>query len=316
MHRPKALRQGSRLRIVSPASGPWTRSELDRGLEGLRALGFKAEASERAYRNHYYLAGTDEERAADLMAAFLDPDVDGVVCSQGGYGSARLFGLLDFDAIAANPKPFVGYSDITSLHLMLGRLSGLCSFHGPGATGFERSWLSDYSKSAWLRALTEPGPVGAIGLADPLKETLAIRPGVAEGPLVGGNLTLVCASLGTPYEIDARGAILFFEELDTEPWILDHMLSHLANAGKFREAAGLVIGEWENCEPNKLDPGFFNQRSAEDVLYDYFGAYAKPVLYGLPLSHAKDKATLPLGVLARLDAGAGLLELLESGTTA
>lgn len=316
MIKPRRLAAGSTIRVVSPASGLWARSELWRGIEGLETLGFKVQTGAHAYSNRHYLAGSDEERAADLMEAFLDPEVDAVLCSQGGYGSARLFPFLDFDALAANPKPFVGYSDITSLHLMLGRLSGLVTFHGPGATGFEPGYLTEFTKAAWLAALTGETPLGSIPLADPDKRVLKVTGGIAEGPLTGGCLTLICSSLGTPFEIDTRGKILFFEELDTEPWVLDHMLTHLANAGKLRDASGIVIGECHDCEPRKLDPGFFNQCSFEDLIFELLGPLGKPLIYGLPLGHEKDKATLPLGVPARLDATEGTLSLLEVATTA
>lgn len=314
MTKPRRLQKGDTLRIVSPASGMWTRSELWRGIEGLESLGFRAETGAHAYANRNYLAGSDEERAGDLMEAFLDPSVDAVFCSQGGYGSARLFRLLDFGAIAANPKPFIGYSDITSLHLMFGRLADLVTFHGPSAAGFERGYLTDYTREAWERALLGAEPLGRIGMADPDASLLKVTKGVAEGPMVGGNLTLVCTSLGTPFEIDTRGKILFFEELDTEPWIMDQSLTHLANAGKLRDAAGIVIGHCENCEPLKHDPGFQNQCSFEDLIFELLAPLGKPLVYGLPLGHEKDKATLPLGVTARLDATAGTLELLETAT--
>jgi len=299
---------------VSPASGLWKRSELERGISTLKSLGFRVTTGKYAYSTQHYLAGPDEARAKDFMDAFEDPSVDAVLCSQGGYGSARLYSHLDFQRIAANVKPFVGYSDITALHLMLQRLCGFVTFHGPGATGFERGFLTEYTKSAWLKALCSTDPLGSIRMADPIKEVLNLHTGTAEGPLVGGNLTLICASLGTPYEIDTRGAILFFEELDTEPWILDHLLTHLANAGKLKDAAGFVVGECQNCEPQKLDPGFFTQRSFEDILYEIFTGLGKPAIYGLPIGHGKDRATIPLGVSARLDAGAGTLTILESGT--
>ncbi|MBU0929100.1 MAG: LD-carboxypeptidase [Spirochaetes bacterium] len=316
MTKPRRLQKGSTIRVVSPASGMWARSELWRGIEGLEALGFKVQAGKNAYLNRHYLAGGDAERASDLMEAFLDPEVDAVFCSQGGYGSARLFRSLDFDAIAANPKPFLGYSDITSLHLMLGRLSGLVTFHGPSASGFEKGYLTEYTRKAWEAAMQGDAPLGSIEMADPNAYLLKVTGGVAEGPIVGGNLTLVCSSLGTPFEVDTRGKILFFEELDTEPWIMDHMLTHLANAGKLRDAAGIVIGECNDCEPRKMDPGFHNQCSFEDLIFELLRPLGKPLIYGLPLGHGKDKATLPLGIEARLDAGAGTLELLETATIA
>jgi muramoyltetrapeptide carboxypeptidase len=314
MKKPRRLRKGGTIRVVSPSSGMWARSELWRGIEGLEALGYKVQTGAAAYGNRNYLAGDDGARSADLMAAFLDPDVDAIACSQGGYGAARLFKLLDLDAIASNPKPFVGYSDITSLHLMLGRLCGLVTFHGPSASGFARGYLTDYTRASWERALTSGEPLGVIEMNDPDKYLLKATKGAVEAPVVGGNLTLICASLGTPFEIETKGKILFFEELDTEPWVMDHMLTHLKNAGKLDDAAGIVIGECHDCEPRKLDPGFFNQCSFEDLIFELLAPLGKPLIYGLPLGHEKEKATLPLGANARLDAGAGTLELLECAT--
>ncbi|PKL24547.1 MAG: LD-carboxypeptidase [Spirochaetae bacterium HGW-Spirochaetae-3] len=316
MIKPRRLKKGATIRVVSPASGMWARSELWRGIEGIEALGFNVQTGASAFRNKHYLAGEDEERARDLMDAFVDPDVDAILCSQGGYGSARLFSLLDFSAVAANPKPFVGYSDITALHLMFGRLSGLVTFHGPNAAGFEQGYLTEYTRVAWEAAVEGEAPIGSISMANPDGYLLKVTGGVAEGPIVGGNLTLVCASLGTPFEIDTRGKLLFFEELDTEPWIMDHMITQLANAGKLRDAAGIVIGDCRDCEPRKLDPGFHNQCSFEDVIFDLLKPVGKPLIYGLPLGHGKDKATLPLGIGARLDATAGTLTLLEAATIA
>lgn len=316
MRKPARLAKGATIRVVSPASGMWARSELWRGIAGLEALGFRVQTGKNAYRNRNYLAGSDEERARDLMDAFLDPEVDAVLPSQGGYGSARLFPLLDLDAIAANPKPFVGYSDITSLHLMFGREDGFVTFHGPNAAGFEKGYLTEYTRQAWETALMGEHPLGRIGMPDPDAYLLKVTEGVVEGEIVGGNLTLICASLGTPYEIRTRGRILFFEELDTEPWIMDHMLTHLANAGKLRDAAGFAIGTCKDCEPLKHEPGFNNQCSFEDLLFELLAPLGKPLIYGLPLGHDKDKATLPLGIPARLDATAGSLEILESATEA
>lgn len=311
MIRPERLTEGASLRCVSPASGMWARSELWRGIEGLEALGFRVQSGKHAYDNRNYLAGKDEDRAQDIMDAFCDPDVDAVICSQGGYGCARLFRHLDFGAIAANPKPFIGYSDITSLHLMFNTLAGLMTFHGPNAAGFERSYLSDYTKAAWKKALMAEEPLGQIPMASPDSYLLKVAGGVAEGPLIGGNLSLLCASLGTPYEIVTKGKILFFEELDTEPWIMDHLLTQLANAGKLKDAAGIAIGECTNCEPLKHEPGFANQCSFEDLLFELLVPLGIPVIYGLPFGHTKDKATLPLGRPARIDAESGTIEILS-----
>lgn len=313
MARVRMLTPGMTIGIVSPSSGMWKRSELWQGIQGLEKEGFKVKVGDHAYRNHFYLAGTDEERAADLMAAFADPEVDAVFCSQGGYGAARLYRYLDFELIRANPKLFIGYSDITSLHLAIQRHCGFVTFHGPGAAGFDPNYMDPYTLEYFRKATCQAAPVGRVAQSAPDRLLLKVTQGVVEAPLVGGNLTLLCASLGTPFEVDTKGKLLFIEELDTEPWIMDHLLTHLLNAGKFADAAGIIVGECMDCEPFKHNPGFFNQCSFEDVIFDLLAPLDKPLLYGIQCGHAKEKITLPLGVAARLDATAGELEILESG---
>jgi muramoyltetrapeptide carboxypeptidase len=313
MTKVKKLTPGMTIGVVSPSSGLWKRSELWLGIEGLEKQGFKVKVGQHAYRNHFYLAGTDEERAADLMEAFTDPAIDAVFCSQGGYGTARLYRHLDFDRIRAHPKLFIGYSDITSLHLAIQCHCGFVTFHGPGATGFDPSYMCPYTLEYFLKATSETEPVGLIAQSGADRPLLKVTGGIAEAPIVGGNLTLLCASLGTPFEVDTKDKLFFIEELDTEPWIMDHMLTHLLNAGKFADAAGIVVGECTDCEPFRHHPGFYNQCSFEDVIFDRLAPLGKPLVYGIQCGHAKEKITIPLGVNARLDATAGQLEILESG---
>lgn len=312
--KPRRLRKGDTVGVVSPSSGPWKRSEFWRGIEVLESWGFAVKVGPHAYDNRYWLAGRDEDRAADLMWAFEDAGVDAVFCSQGGIGAARLLRLLDFEVIRQNPKIFLGYSDITALHLAIWAETGLVTFHGPSVAGFDPESMTDYKKDALFRALTGDQPVGPIGLAEANKYLLKINPGQVQGPVVGGNLTLVCSSLGTPWEIQTEGCILLLEELDTEPWQMDHMFTHLRNAGKLDHVAGLVIGECLNCEPKKLEPGFANQCSLEDVLFDLLAPLGVPILYGLPLGHTKDRATIPLGVTASLDTAEGVFRIEEVAT--
>lgn len=314
MDKTKMLKKGDTIGIVSPSSGMWKRSELWRAIDNLEKLGYKVKTGKHAYNNHHYLAGTDEERAQDLMDAFADPDIDAVFCSQGGYGAARLYRYLNFDLIRANRKIFIGYSDITSLHLAFAKHSGFVTFHGPGAAGFDPEYMCPFTQEYFEKALCCDKPIGVIGKSAENKYILKATTGTVEGNMIGGNLTLVCASLGTPFEIDTRGKIFLLEELDTEPWIMDHMFTHLLNAGKFHDAAGIVIGECSNCEPHKLDPGFFNQCSLEDVIFDLLAPMGKPLIYGVEFGHTKEKVTLPLGVAARLTADRGELEILEAGT--
>lgn len=300
--KPKRLQKGDTIGIVAPASPLDNKSDLIRGVKTLEEWGYQVVVGKHVNKKYEYLAGTDEERASDLNEMFADDAIDAIVVTQGGYGSARTIRYLDFDMIRDHPKIFVGYSDITSLHLALQKFTGLVSFHGPGMAGFNPEFLTEYRKESFLKALTEPQPIGEIKLADEKKWINVINEGKVRGEIVGGNLTLICSSLGTPYEIDTDGKILFFEELDTEPWIIDHMLSHLYNAGILQRAAGIVIGECVDCVPFKHNPGFPVTFSLEDVLEQYLMPLEIPVMYGLPLGHTPDLATIPLGVEALLDA--------------
>ncbi|MBI9106329.1 MAG: LD-carboxypeptidase [Spirochaetales bacterium] len=312
--KPKRLKKGDTIGVISPASPSFRRSDVVRGKETLEQWGFEVELGRNLNRRNNYLAGTDEERAQDLNEMFGREDIDAVFVTQGGYGSARTIRYLDFDVIRNNPKIFIGYSDITSLHLAIQRETGLVTFHGPGISSYNTQDLTEYNEKYLFKALSSDEPIGEIILADKKKWLNRISEGEVRGEIVGGNLSLICASLGTPYEIDTAGKILFLEELETEPWLIDHMMTHLLNAGKLHSAAGIVIGECVECGPAKLNPGFHVTFSLEDILEEFLEPLGIPVLYGLPLGHTPNKATIPLGVEARLDATAGKFYIEECGT--
>ena len=314
MIKPKRLKKGQTIGIISPSSGVWKRSEMWRSIEEIEKWGYNVKVGENAYKKRFYLAGTDVDRANDLLDFFKDDEVDAIFCSQGGYGSARILKYLDFDIIRNNPKIFIGYSDITSLHLAINKLSNLVTFHGPCALSAGTEEMTKYRKEHLIKALEGEEPIGKIEMASDKKYLVTVNPGKAEAPIIGGNLTLICATLGTPYEIVTKNKIVFIEELDTEPWIMDHMLTHLLNSGKLHQAAGIVIGECHNCEPFKHEAGFPNQCSLEDVIFDLLRPLGLPILYGLPIGHTKDLATIPLGVLGFLDAEEGIFEILERAT--
>lgn len=313
--KPKKLEKGQTVGIVAPASPLYNRSDLTRGIQMLEEWGFKVKVGENVNNKYEYLAGTDRERAYDFNRMFEDPDVDAIFVTQGGYGSARMMKHIDFELVKQNPKIFIGYSDITSIHLAIQKYTGVVSFHGPGMAGFNSEDLTNYRKDQLFKAITKDEPIGEIPLADKKKWINIINPGVTEGELTGGNLSLVCASLGTPFEIDTKGKILFLEEVWTEPWMLDHYFTHLMNAGKLQEAAGIVIGECTNCEPFKHNPGFHVTFSLEDILYEFLEPLKIPTIHGLPIGHTKDLATLPLGVDARLEASHGKLFVTETGVS-
>lgn len=313
MQKPKKLEKGDRIGIISPATATEKRSDLIRAVETLEDWGYKVILGKNLNKTRGLVAGTEEERAADFNDMFRRDDVDAVFVAQGGYGSAQIINHVDFEAVKASPKIFTGFSDITSLHLALNKLAGLVTFHGPGISRFNSDELTDYTKASFLSALTSEKPLGDIKKASDKTWLNVINPGSAEGELIGGNLTLICASLGTPYEIETKGKILLIEDVDMEPWMMDHMLSHLRNAGKLDQAAGFIVGYCKNCVPYTANPGYHVDMTLEDVLDYYLKPLKVPAFYGLPLGHTKDIATLPLGVAVRVDADEQRFRVLESG---
>ena len=313
MIKPRKLKKGDTIGIISPASPSETKSEVIRTKEFLEALGYKVAIAKNVNKTKGLTAGSEEDRVEDIHEMFSRDDVDAVCATQGGYGSAQLLRKLDFDLIKANPKIFTGFSDITSLHLAFNKLCDMVTFHGPGIARFNEEDLNEYTKESFFGVLGEDKPYGEIKKADPKNWLTTISGGVCEAPVIGGNLTLICSTLGTPYEIDCKGKILFFEDVEAEPWIMDHMLSHMRNAGKLDDAAGFLIGDSSTCKPFKYEPGFLVDLSVEDVLSYYLEPLGKPALYGLPLGHSTSLATLPLGVMSKLDADNKTFTILESG---
>jgi len=310
---PKKLSKGDTIGIISPASPSINKSEVTRGIETLEEWGYKVVLGKNVNKAKGFVAASEDERASDFNEMFRRDDVDAVFVTQGGYGSAQLFSKINYDVIKSCPKIITGFSDITSLHLAIQKFAELVTFHSPGMARFNPEELTEYTKTQFLKALTSTEPLGNIELADKKKWLKTITGGVSEGILIGGNLTLICASLGTPYAIDAKDKILLIEDVDTEPWIIDHMLSHLRNANCLQNVKGIVIGECKNCVPYKYDPGYCWDISLEDVLEYYLEPLGVPVLYGLPLGHTDDMATLPLGVKVHLDANSKTFTVLESG---
>jgi muramoyltetrapeptide carboxypeptidase len=312
MIKPRRLRKGDTIGIVSPASGIFQRSDLWQAVEVLESWGFRVKLGKHVYEHRYCLAGPDEHRAEDLNAFFADDTVDAIFCSRGGYGSARILNDIRYDIIKSNPKIFLGYSDITALHLAIHKMTGLITFHGPVALGLSPGQITKYRTEYLFKALTCSRPIGDIEMADPAKPLVKVAPGIAAGKTIGGNLTLICSTLGTPYEIDTRGKILFWEDVHEEPRRIDAMLTQLLNAGKLQEAAGVVIGECKDCEPK--DPKM-NQPSTEDVIFDRIAPLGIPAILGLPIGHTRDQATIPVGVHAILDATNGRFRIEEAATT-
>lgn len=309
---PRALRRGDKLAVVSPASPlpKDRRGDLDRGLERLRALGFEPVLGKSVLAADGYLAGNDAARAADLQQAFGDPELRGVFCVRGGYGVTRLLERLDFAPLAKDPKPILGYSDVTALLAAAWREVGLVGCHGPMVATSE-SMASGKELDAQQHALlTEVKRATPLPLQDG-ERPHALRTGRAEGRLVGGNLTLVTALLGTPWEIDTSGALLFLEDTGEAPYRVDRMLTQLRATGHLLRCAGVVLGDFHlDDQPMcSLDPEMLR------VFRDRLADLACPVAYGFPFGHRPRSWTLPVGARARLDArdesSLARLELLE-----
>lgn len=308
----RTLPQGGTIGVPAPA-GPWDeRSEVDRGVRWWTSQGYRVKLAEGIWERDDYVAGDPKSRARDLLAMFEDPEVDAIQAFGGGYGCAEVAPLLDLDVVAANPKPFVGFSDITVLHLAFRQATGLVSFYGPGLGGVGSARAQDFTRDRLLRALTDPTPLGGIPARPDDPYVGALNGGRATAPLVGGCLWLLADSLATPWEVETEGAILFFEDLHTPPWQVDSELTHLRNAGKLDGLAGVAIGEMFQCEEGRFPDPLLRSRSMEDVFERQFEPMGIPVLFNLPLGHGKHLATIPLGVTATIDADERTLTIDES----
>lgn len=291
MLKPRALNPGDRLAVVAPAS-PFTRDEFDRGVDELRRIGFEPVYDDSVFERRGYLAGTPELRAAALRRAWRDPAIAGVIAVRGGYGSAQLLPLLDADEARRARKPFIGYSDLTSILNFLTMRSGIVAFHGPMLAGRLSRGEAGYDRDSLLKAVCGREPVGE--LTSPAVQTL--RPGEAAGPLLGGTVSQLVASFGTPFAFTPPdGHILFFEEVAERPYRLDRMVTQLRQAGVLARAAAVVIGELPGCD----EPS--GHTSAMETMADLFSDFDGPVLAGFPSGHTTGAAmTLPLGVACRV----------------
>ncbi len=304
--KPRALQAGDTVAIIAPASN--LKSDyLERGVAELAKLGFRAQYEPEILSKARYTAGSDERRAAELMRAFTDPEVKAVWAARGGYGSMRLFDLLDDERLKPHPKIFIGYSDLTALHLYFYRRFGWVTFHGPMAAKDLAGGAEHYERAGLLAAITQPAPMGEInGIGT---EMLHRGAGAkVSGRLLGGCLSLLVALLGTADELDTRDSILFIEDTGVKPFALDRMLQQLRLAGKFAEVRGLVFGEMTDCVQH-VDQGY----RIQDVLAECTAGLKLPVLFGLRSGHSpRGNLTLPLGVAASLDAERGILGIEEA----
>jgi muramoyltetrapeptide carboxypeptidase len=298
------LRKGDLVRLVSPA-GPTRPERVARGVELLSGWGLTVDTARHVYTRAGYLAGPDEARLADLNDGLRDPEVRALVCTRGGYGVQRIIDGLDFAAVFADPKLVVGFSDITALQLALWQRTRLASVHGPGAAWSDERTGAVAAFSLRQTLMTDDLVVVA---AQPDEETSAVRVSGAPvtGILLGGNLSLLCASVGTPDMPDLQGTILLIEEVGEPPYKVDRMLLHLRRSGCLDGVVGVAVGQFTQCTDAWCVP-------VADVLAEHLGALGVPVLGGLPIGHGHDQLSVPVGVPATLNAGAGTL-VVEAAT--
>jgi muramoyltetrapeptide carboxypeptidase len=306
---PPRLIAGDKVALISPASPPKDRSLLLLGETRLEQLGLEVVPGRHVLAQRGYLAGSDEQRLQDLEDAFRDPAVKAIFCARGGYGVARLLAGFDPALARRNPKALVGFSDITVLHLALQK-AGVVSFWGPmPCTGL--GW-SPFCVRGLERVLMSVEPAGRLPFSR-ARRPKTLRAGIAEGRLTGGTLSMLASSLGTAYEIDTRGRIVFMEDVDEEPYRVDRMLTQLIAAGKLSDAAGLAVGNFtgakaRNCPAKK-------SLTLNQVFADHLLPLKLPILANVAVGHVPDQVTLPYGAMARVDAGAGTLEVLQAGVS-
>lgn len=310
--RPPRMVPGCRVALVAPAGPLLERDDLTRGAELCRALGFQPVLGANAHRRHGYLAGSDDERLADLNTALADSSIDAIWCLRGGFGITRILDRVDLAALAEHPKAVIGYSDITALLLALHRVTGVAGFHAPMA----RTPLTTFSREHFERVLGRATAAGRLGrvphaagvLVPRTNRIITIRAGVAQGPLIGGNLSLLSALAGTRYFPNLDGAILFLEDVGEDLYRIDRMLAQLRMMGALDRLAGVVLGQFTEMKRGTSDGAL----GFDEVMASYLDPLGIPAAFGFPIGHVDDQWTMPIGVRARLDAGAGEVDLLES----
>jgi len=309
--KPPRLKAGDKLAIVAPGSYI-SEEELQDSIKNLNQLGFETTYSEKVLLQSGYFAGTDKDRAADLMEKFCDKSVNGIVCARGGYGCSRILPMLDYDVIRSNPKVLIGYSDVTALLYGIYQKSGLISFHGPVGT----STFNDYSVDNFKRVLMNPERSekfknSTSGDDENIYGVTSIVKGKGKGRLVGGNLSIMVSLIGTEFDVDYSGKIIFIEEIGEEPYRVDRMLTQLIQARKFDNAAGTMMGIFRKCEVKENSDLTAKSFNLMEVLKDRVGNLKIPIVYGMSFGHVKDKFTIPFGALAELDSDNQTFTLLE-----
>ena len=317
MIKPRALHDGDTIGVIAPATAVSDPDDIQRVIETAKYFNLKIKFGKNVVKGNGYKSRTINERLDDLHSMFNDDNVKAIFCIRGGYGSAQLLDKIDYELIKQNPKIFIGYSDITAMHIAINKFSNLITFHGPVLLSSFTDYTIDYFKKALFTS--EPigeiqNPISTVGLRNsfPLR---TIKKGTAKGSLIGGNLTLISTNMGTPYEIETKNKILFLEDVGEEPYRIDRMLNQLKLSGKLHSSAAVVFGVCKGCNYNGLDTSRVWDSSLGEILDFYLAGLNIPVVYGYLIGHTSNQITIPIGVNAVLDAENQKFEIIEAGVT-
>lgn len=296
--KPKKLEKGSTIGLITPAS-PISEEKFNKAIQNLEKLGFNYKTGNHIFDNYGYLAGNDKDRVDDLNTMFSDPEIDAIWCIRGGYGTTRIIDALDYNLIKRNPKIFIGFSDITAIHLAIMKKTGLITFHGPVAA----SEFTDYTSKCFVDLFlndekTIENYIPQFDLESELYKPKVLVSGKMEGRLVGGNLTLLASLAGTPFQINPENNIVFIEDIDEKPYRVDRMLTQLLNTTNLSKASGILLGVFEGCEAKEEDK---NSLKILETLTDRLGNLGIPVFYGFSFGHIDNNCTLPVGCKASFD---------------
>lgn len=307
---PRPLKKGDLVGITSPSAAMADEMQFIFAREAMEALGFEVILGAHVANRRGHLAGTDAERAQDLNDMFAHPEVKAIVCLRGGSGAARILPLIDYENIKRNPKPLLGYSDITALHQAIYTQTGLITFHGPNGSG---SWNSfnarQFQKLFFDRELVryENELLKGDDLVIKQNRIQTITPGTAEGIIIGGNLTVLTALAGSPYLPDFKDKILFLEDIEEGPYRIDRMMSTLQLMGALDQIKGFIFGQCTDCEPS----GGYGSLTLSQILNDFIAPLKIPAYRGAMIGHVPKQFIVPIGAKVRMDAAEGYFELRE-----
>ncbi len=311
--KPKALKKGDTIGLITPA-GPVSADRIEKATTNMEAMGYHVKHSKAIEARYGHLAGMDQERLADLHRQFADPQIDAVWAIRGGYGCTRLLPYIDYALIRKNPKILVGYSDITALHNAIHQKTGLITFHGPVGA----STMTDYNLmhlNAVLSAGESPHRIYEcaenVAKEDPVFSIEVFREGIATGVLAGGNLCLLSSMVGTPFQVDLKGKLVFMEDVGEKPYRIDRMLTQLLQSSNLHLAKGIILGIFEDCQPKDEQYSL----SLRDTLHERLSGLGIPVMYGVSFGHIQNMCTLPVGIQARMDTAAKTITLLEKAVS-